>query len=69
MTQSTQKNSSDDLTKRVCWECGGEMGQIIGFDKNAEGDMVPQRRGWYCVQCKTWEKAVLRERTVLDDHY
>ena len=45
------------------------MGQIIGFEKNAEGDMVPQRQGWYCVQCKTWQKAVWRERKVLDVAY
>jgi hypothetical protein len=54
-----------DLTKKPC-VCGGEMGEIIGFlPKHESEDMTPVRKGWYCVDCKAWEDAILREMTVV----
>jgi hypothetical protein len=53
-----------DLTKKPC-ACGGEMGQIIGFETLHDSeDRIPVRKGWYCVDCRAWEEAILRERTV-----
>jgi hypothetical protein len=42
------------------------MGEIIGYDECSNGKIVPIRRGWYCVECREWEKAILREMTVED---
>lgn len=50
----------DDLRSKKC-RCGQKMGEIIGYDDNEK----PFRQGWYCVQCRAWEKAILRERTVI----
>jgi len=53
-----------DLTKKPC-DCGGEMGQIVGFvpRPSSEG-LTPVRKGWYCVECRAWEDAILRETTI-----
>jgi hypothetical protein len=42
------------------------MGEIIGYDERSNGQLVPLRRGWYCVECRAWEKAILREMAVED---
>jgi len=55
-----------DLTKKPC-ACGGEMGQIIGFIlRPSDEDLTPVRKGWYCVECRAWEDAILRETAVED---
>lgn len=54
-----------DLTKKPC-ACGGEMGEVIGFKLLYEANNnSPIRKGWYCVKCKAWEKAILREMNVV----
>ena len=53
--------SSDDLTTKRC-ACGEKKTQVIGYDESEEGELVPIRRGWYCVACRHWERAILRER-------
>lgn len=50
----------DDLRSKKC-RCGETMGEIIGYDDNEK----PFRQGWYCVHCRAWEQAILRERTVV----
>ena len=41
------------------------MGQIIGFvPRPSDEGLTPVRKGWYCVDCRAWEEAILRERTV-----
>lgn len=54
--------SSDDLTTKPC-SCGEQRTQVIGYDE-VKGKMVPARRGWYCVKCREWEKAILRETKI-----
>jgi hypothetical protein len=56
--------NSDDLTEKPC-KCNGVMHEIIGFeycltDENYKG----YRAGWYCEDCKEFEKAILRERQI-----
>jgi len=41
-------------------KCGLQMQQVIGFDDKDQ----PFRQGWYCPECKAWDKAILRERNV-----
>lgn len=54
----------NDLTKKRC-ECGSEKGQVLNFISPEGADLsVPVRVGWYCVECGTFEKAILRERVV-----
>jgi len=58
----------NNLEKLPC-ECGGEKEQIIGYDHRETDDTyVPVRKGWYCFSCFTWERAVLRERIVDENH-
>ena len=52
-----------DLTKKPC-ACGGEMTEIIGFTTLHNSGLAPVRKGWYCVDCKAWETAILRETAV-----
>lgn len=52
-----------DLTKKPC-ACGGEMTEIIGFTTLHNSELSPVRKGWYCVDCKAWETAILRETAV-----
>ena len=41
------------------------MGQIIGFvPRPSDEGMRPVRKGWYCVECRAWEDAILRETAV-----
>jgi len=44
-------------------QCGGTMDQIIKFIEHLNGYM-PRRVGWYCPDCREFDKAVGRERTV-----
>lgn len=67
MTRPYRASLADDLTNKPC-KCGGTMGEIIGYDDTSNGELVPQRRGWYCVECRAWEKAILRETTVYLDY-
>lgn len=55
-----------DLTQKPC-QCGGIAKQVITHISQ-DGKMLdrPQRRGWYCSDCKSWEKAILREMRVED---
>ena len=55
--------ATDALSIKPC-PCGATMEHIIGFDENADKDLVPARRGWYCFSCYRWEKAILRETVV-----
>lgn len=43
------------LTTRPC-RCGGTMRQVIYAERKT-------RRGWYCPNCKAFERAIGRERT------
>lgn len=55
---------SVDLKSKPC-QCGKAMEQIIGFNHRSTDDTYqPYRVGWYCRDCKAFEKAILRERTV-----
>ena len=65
MTRPYRASLANDLTKKPC-KCGGTMGEIIGYDERSNGKIVPLRRGWYCVECRNWEKAILRETAVED---
>ena len=65
MTRPYRASLASDLTKKPC-RCGGTMGEIIGYDERSNGKLVPLRRGWYCVECEAWEKAILRETAVED---
>ena len=49
--------------KKIC--CDREMDEVIGFDA---GD-IPFRSGWYCLQCKSFVQAILRERVVKEEPY
>jgi hypothetical protein len=65
MTQSMQKNLTEDLTTQVCWECNGSMSEIIGHvESQWKSDPQIVRKGWYCFDCRTWQDAVLRERAL-----
>jgi len=55
--------TTEDLSKKPC-PCGETMVQIIGHDENAQKQLEPVRRGWYCFSCRHWDDAVLRERVV-----
>ena len=56
--------NSDNLKEKPC-RCGGLMGQIVGFDyRSTDGEYHRYRVGWYCKDCKEFEKAILRERQV-----
>lgn len=46
-----------NLTTHPCPYCGGEAGEVIF----AEGNI---RRGWYCVVCKHFISALMRERKI-----
>ena len=63
-------DSSDNLRNKPC-RCGGTMGQIIGFSDPDEHrpDPYPIRKGWYCIECRDFEEAILRERTVTPDQF
>lgn len=52
----------EDLSKKQC-QCGATLGEVIGYDwRSTDQQHVPYRAGWYCPDCKTWEKAIARER-------
>lgn len=57
-----------DMKKKPC-PCGGTAVQVIAHI-DAEGTLLPRpiRRGWYCAQCRSWEKAILREMKVEEQH-
>jgi len=56
--------TSEDMTKVPC-ACGKEKEEIIGYVPDPKNDtVIPVRKGWYCVDCKAWETAILRETTV-----
>jgi len=58
----------NNLEKLPC-KCGAEKEQIIGYDHRETDDTyVSVRRGWYCFSCFTWERSVLRERVVDENH-
>ena len=63
MNRPYRASLASDLTKKPC-KCGGTMGEIIGYDEDANGAATPKRRGWYCVDCQNWETAILREQIV-----
>lgn len=52
-TQGVQKEV--DLTSIPCPQCQQFAEEIIGAVAN-------ERAGWYCVPCKFFKKAILRER-------
>ena len=54
-----------DLSRKPC-TCGKEMVEIIGFSEPDEHrpEPYPIRKGWFCFDCRHWENAILRERTV-----
>jgi|DEB0MinimDraft_10_1074344.scaffolds.fasta_scaffold25152_2 hypothetical protein len=56
---------TDDLSRKPC-TCGKEMVEIIGFSEPDEHrqERYPIRKGWFCFDCRHWEDAILRERTV-----
>lgn len=51
---------SDNLKTKDCPDCRAKMIQVIGYDYADK----PYRQGWYCPDCRAFEKAILRERTV-----
>ena len=56
--------NSDNLINKPC-RCGDVMGQIIGYDHRLVDDTYQSyRAGWYCENCKEFEKAILRERQI-----
>lgn len=56
--------NSDDLSSKPC-KCGDVMGEIIGFnDSLVDKNYQSFRVGWYCVKCRGFEKAILRERII-----
>jgi len=55
---------SDNLKEKPC-NCGDVMGEVIGFNyRSTDNTYQPYRVGWYCVECKAFEQAILRERVV-----
>jgi hypothetical protein len=41
------------------------MDEVIGFDASD----IPFRSGWYCLECKSFVQAILRERVVKEEPY
>lgn len=56
--------NSDNLKEKPC-RCGDVMGEVIGFNECLiDNTYQPYRVGWYCVKCKEFEQAILRERQI-----
>jgi len=52
------------MTEKPC-RCGKVAGEVIGFNHRSTDDTyVPYRVGWYCPECKAFEKAIGRERVL-----
>ena len=57
---------TSDLATKPC-VCGETQVEIIGFVETPDkSQMTALRKGWYCVSCRHWEDAILRERAVED---
>ena len=49
---------------KVC-SCGEVMEEVINYQTPPNAEIpIPTRKGWYCVACKHWEKAIARETKV-----
>ena len=44
-------------------QCGAPMEEVIGYDDREH----PVRAGWYCIECKSFDKAILRETKVEEE--
>lgn len=56
-----------NLDEKICEKCGAAAVQVIKYVE-AEGQRPkPVRAGWYCPECKHWEKAILRETVVCQE--
>lgn len=50
------------LMPKQC-QCGVLMKEVIGYDRKEH----PLRAGWYCIECKSFDKAILRETKVEEE--